>query len=159
MSCGLSAQYWIDTLGLTSHPEGGWFKETFRDETLIQQGTRNASTGIYFLVESGAPSCLHRIGASEMWHFYAGDPLVVHQLCTQKGYQRHLLGQNWQKGERFQAVVPPNVWFGAQTLGAYSLVGCTVAPGFDFADFTLGTRQALQELFPQYGDVVEMLTR
>ena len=153
----MSAKEWIARLQLEKHPEGGWFVETFRDAHLINHGSHNASTAIYFLLEAGEPSHLHRIDSAEMWHFYAGDPLLVHQLDP-TGHHIHRLGRDWERGERFQAVVPPGAWFGAETLGEYSLVGCTVAPGFTFSGFELGTRKQLENLFPDHRDIVHKLT-
>ena len=155
----MSAQQWIDRLQLQPHPEGGWFAESFRDIRRIEDGKYSASTAIYFLLEAGIPSHLHKIGASELWHFYAGAPLLVHQLCEKDGYVTHRVGESWEDGARFQAVVPPHVWFGAETLGEFSLVGCTVAPGFEFSEFTLGTREELCRLFPDHVDIVRRLTR
>ena len=153
----MSAKEWITRLQLQKHPEGGWFSETFRDERYINNGSHNASTAIYFLLEQGEPSRLHRIASAEMWHFYAGAPLLVHQL-DQQGHSIHTLGSDWENGARFQAVVPAQAWFGAETLGEYSLVGCTVAPGFTFSEFELGTREELENIFPQHRDIVYRLT-
>ena len=152
----MSAHDWIQRLGLQSHPEGGWFVESFRDERVLEE--RNASTAIYFLLEKDKPSHFHRIQSAEMWHFYAGDPLMVHQLRNDTGYQTHLLGSDWERGERFQAVVPAQSWFAAETLGDFSLVGCTVAPGFDFADFELAAVRDLQQEFSAHSSLIARFT-
>ena len=155
----MSAQYWIETLQLEEHPEGGWFAESFRDEKKVCSQSRSASTAIYFLLEAGVSSHFHKIASAEMWHFYTVDPLIVHQLDIHGGYVTHTLGRDWEGGERFQAVVPAGVWFGAETLGRFSLVGCTVAPGFDFADFELAKRKQLCMDFPNHRELVMRLTR
>lgn len=152
----MSAQQWIERLGLQSHPEGGWFVETFRDDRMAE--ARSASTAIFFLLEKDKPSHFHRIQSAEMWHFYAGDPLMVHQLRHDTGYQTHLLGSCWEKGERFQAVVPAQSWFASETLGEFSLVGCTVAPGFEFVDFELATAELLMQDFSAHSSLIERFT-
>ena len=149
------ASYWIDTLQMNKHPEGGWYVETFRDEHI--SAGKSASTAIYFLLTEAEVSHFHRIASAEMWHFYAGSPVLVHQL-DENGYTTHKIGSEWEQGERFQAVVPAGVWFAAESLGAYSLVGCTVAPGFEFADFELGQREKLEELFPMHHDLIARFT-
>ena len=151
-----SASYWIDTLQMNKHPEGGWYVETFRDEYISSR--KSASTAIYFLLTEAEVSHFHRIASVEMWHFYAGAPVVVHQIDAQGEYTRHVVGADWEQGERFQAVVPAGAWFAAESTGAYSLVGCTVAPGFEFADFELGQRQVLVELFPKHRELIEQFT-
>ena len=152
----MSAKEWIQRLNMTQHPEGGWYVESFRDPRVIQK--RNASTAIYFLLEKGVPSHFHQIQSAEMWHFYCGASLVVHEL-SDKGYIRHVVGANWDGGESFQAVIPARSWFGAETLGEYSLVGCTVAPGFSFDDFTLAKRDVLTNLYGEHEGLIERLTR
>lgn len=152
----MNAQEWIRRLNMTQHPEGGWYAESFRDVRIIED--RNASTAIYFLLEEGVPSHFHQIRSAEMWHFYCGDPLIVHEL-SEKGYTQHKVGSNWDSGESFQAVIPAYSWFGAETTGAYSLVGCTVAPGFSFQDFTLAKRGDLIKRYGEHTELIERLTR
>ena len=152
----MCARQWIERLRLQEHPEGGWFVESFRDDRVIE--ARSASTAIYFLLEKDKPSHFHRIQSAEMWHFYAGDPLVVHQLRVDTGYQTHMLGSSWGRGEGFQAVVPAHSWFAAESLGDYSLVGCTVAPGFEFADFELAEQEPLCDQFPDHHDLIRKYT-
>jgi predicted cupin superfamily sugar epimerase len=125
----------IATLGMARHPEGGWYVETFRDPA---GGSRGHSTAIYFLLERGDVSAWHRVAdAVEVWHHYAGAPLVL-SLCLDDGTPQTLrLGSDLAAGERPQAVVPANWWQMAESLGEWTLVGCTVAPGFDFAAFEL----------------------
>jgi len=125
----------IAALGLTPHPEGGWFRETFRDSA--PAGARGASTAIYYLLRAGEVSRWHRIDAVEIWHWYGGAPL--HLLLSRDGIAREAirLGGDVAGGERPQAVVPVRVWQSAASLGAWTLLGCTVAPAFDFAGFEL----------------------
>ncbi|MFG1399361.1 cupin domain-containing protein [Roseixanthobacter pseudopolyaromaticivorans] len=132
---GLSAQEVIALLGLEPHPEGGHFRETFRETA--PDGGRGASTAIYFLLAQGERSHWHRVDASEVWHWHAGAPLML-SIAPSGGPVRHLhLGADLASGERPQGVVPPGHWQAAESLGAWTLVGCTVAPAFDFAGFEL----------------------
>lgn len=136
MQDGLTAAEIIDLLGMRTHPEGGWYVETFRDEA--RTGTRAASTAIHFLLEEGQSSAWHRVrDAVEVWHFHAGAPLelLVHEEGGPVATIR--LGIRLAVGERPQAVVPADAWQAARSLGAWTLVGCTVAPGFEFASFEL----------------------
>lgn len=125
----------IHLLGLKPHPEGGHYRETFRDSPHSRDG-RAASTAIYFLLRAGEVSRWHRVDAVEVWHWYAGAPL---SLGIAEGGRSHeiRLGTNLSAGERPQAVVPASAWQQAQSLGAWTLVGCTVAPGFEFAGFQI----------------------
>ncbi len=126
----------IQLLNLKPHPEGGHFGETFRDATGI--GGRAASTAIYFLLARGERSHWHRVDAAEVWHYYAGAPLKLEIAETDEGPIRCLhLGTDFSAGERPQAVVPRQAWQAAESLDDWTLVGCTVAPGFDFAGFEL----------------------
>jgi hypothetical protein len=120
----------IALLGLEPHPEGGWYRQTFRD-TEGPEG-RGASTAIYFLLEAGQESAWHRVDAAEVWHHYAGAPLLL-----TIGADEHRLGVDLAAGERPQAVVPAGVWQKARSLGDWTLVGCTVAPGFLFEGFEM----------------------
>jgi len=129
----------IRLLDLKPHPEGGHFRETFRDTRPING--RAASTAIYFLLAAGERSHWHRVDAAEAWHWYAGAPLVLELVDTQAGPIRHVkLGADLAAGERPQAVVPAGVWQAAETLGDWTLVGCTVAPGFEFSGFELAPK-------------------
>jgi uncharacterized protein len=126
----------IRLLNLTPHPEGGHFVETFRDTA--GAGGRAASTAIYFLLARGERSHWHRVDAAEVWHHYAGAPLKLEIASTEEGpVQRVHLGPDLMAGERPQAVVPPRAWQAAESLGDWTLVGCTVAPGFEFAGFQM----------------------
>ncbi|GAB3894697.1 hypothetical protein GCM10028803_10050 [Larkinella knui] len=164
----LPAQYWIDTYHMQAHPEGGYFAETYRSAEKIPHaalparfsGERSFSTGIFFLLENHHFSALHRIQADEMWHFYAGGPLNVYVIHPSGELDIIRLGNNPAQGEVFQAVVPAGCWFGSKPAPetAYSLVGCTVAPGFDFADFELANCSDLVNAHPHHRDVIELLT-
>ena len=126
----------IATLGMARHPEGGWYAETFRDTSVPNE--RSHSTAIYFLLEKGDVSAWHRVkDAAEIWHFYAGAPLVLQTFNEANGTVSFTLGNDLAAGERPQAVVPANRWQTARSLGDWTLVGCTVAPGFDFSQFEL----------------------
>lgn len=116
------------TLGLAPHPEGGWYVETFRDA---------ASTAIYFLLEKGQRSHWHRVDSSEAWHFYAGAPLELSISEDGVTTRTHVLGLDIAAGQRPQLVVPPHGWQAARSLGDFTLVGCTVAPAFEFSRFEL----------------------
>jgi uncharacterized protein len=124
----------ITALGLAPHPEGGCYRETFRD--VAPQGARAASTAIYYLLRAGEVSHWHRIDAVEIWHWYGGAPLLL-SLSKGRAVEKIRLGGAVLAGERPQAVVPRQVWQSAQSLGAWSLAGCTVAPGFEFAGFEM----------------------
>jgi predicted cupin superfamily sugar epimerase len=132
---GLSAESVIRLLALTPHPEGGHYRETFRDAATLG-GTRAASTAIYFLLRKGERSRWHRVDAAEAWHFYAGAPLLM-RIADDGGRRSVRLGADLAAGERPQAVVPAGAWQTAESLGAWTLVGCTVAPGFEFSGFEL----------------------
>ena len=129
-----SADDIIRLLNLEPHPEGGHFRETFRDPYLVHG--RAASTAIYFLLRSGEHSHWHRVDAAEVWHFHAGAALEV-AIAMGAAPSTHLLGSNLLASERPQLVVPAGAWQSAVTLGDWTLVGCTVAPGFQFSGFEL----------------------
>jgi uncharacterized protein len=127
----------IRLLKLKRHPEGGWFRETFRDPD--GHRGRAHSTAIYFLLKKGEASRWHRVDAAEIWHWYAGAPLELQIGKTIAKPKWHILGTNLARGERPQIVVPANAWQCARSLGDYTLVGCTVAPGFLFEKFELAS--------------------
>lgn len=125
----------VRELGMLPHPEGGWYVETFRDAT---DGTRAHSTAIYYLLEAGQRSHWHRVrDAAEVWHHYLGAPLALHRAEDGKEPETLVLGSDILKGERPQAVIPADWWQAAESLGDFTLVGCTVAPGFEFASFEM----------------------
>jgi predicted cupin superfamily sugar epimerase len=151
----------ISKLGLQPHPEGGWYKETYRCQSLFEgdgdfPAGRSYATAIYFLISSGSFSALHRIQSDETWHFYEGAPFEIVEitsdgrlLCTQIG-----------RGN-YQYTVSKGNWFGSRVLsgGDWSLVGCTVAPGFDFRDFELADRNDLIRLYPDHAEIITQMTR
>lgn len=159
--------YWIDHLHLQPHPEGGFYRETYRSTEKIPVdglpsrffGPRNLSTAIYFLLRAQDKSLFHRIKSDELWHFHAGDSLHIH-LLSEKGLITHQLGPNMEQGDSLQIVIPANHWFGAVVAspGRYTLAGCTVAPGFDFKDFELADRAKLLEEFPMHQEIIAKLT-
>ncbi|WP_159951663.1 cupin domain-containing protein [Rhizobium sp. 18065] len=121
----------IETLGMERHPEGGWYVQTFKD---ANGGARGHSTAIYYLLEAGERSHWHRVrDAAEVWHYYAGAPLALSRSSDGHAVDTIILGTDIREGERPQAIIAANQWQAAESLGAYTLVGCTVAPGFDFS--------------------------
>jgi len=164
------ASYWIKKYSLQPHPEGGYFAETYRSAEIIEKqalpkrfkGERCFSTGIYFLLEAHHFSAFHRIQSDEMWHFYAGEALEIFVINPENGSLETIrLGNDPEKGETFQAVVPAGSWFASRLSAgsSYALVGCTVAPGFDFKDFEMAERAELQALYPQHSGLILELTR
>lgn len=153
----------VAALRLQPHPEGGLFAELYRDSNWVQHpakdAMRPAMTLIYYLLPSTTFSALHRVAQPEAWHHLEGDPLDLHLISDDGTHEVLRLGKDLAKGERPQRVVPPNVWQAAVPVGStFTLVGCTVAPGFDFADFEMPGRDALLERFPQHHDLVLRLT-
>jgi predicted cupin superfamily sugar epimerase len=163
------AEQWIKTLQLQPHPEGGWFCEIYRaNGTILQQslpsrfsGDRHFSTAIFFLLNETDFSAFHRIKQDELWHFYDGASLTIHMIDPTGEYSAVKLGRNIQAGEALVAVVNAGWLFGATVNDSrsYALVGCTVAPGFDFDDFEMPNRTQLLEQYPQHRDIIEKLTR
>jgi predicted cupin superfamily sugar epimerase len=164
----MTPQFYIESLTMQPHPEGGYFAESYRSgETMIASalpdrfaGDRVFSTAIYFLLESHHISALHRIQADEVWHFYAGGPLDIFVIDPAGELSIIHLGSDLDNGQVFQAVVPAGYWFGSKPAPGttFSLVGCTVAPGFDFADFEMAERATLLAQYPQHRAVIEQLT-
>jgi predicted cupin superfamily sugar epimerase len=151
----MDSQKLIERFGLEPHPEGGYFRETYRSPATLEnlvgfEGPRSCSTGIYFLLTAESRSHLHRIKSDEMWHFYSGAPLKIVILHQSGEFEEVILGADIDKGQVFQYVVPAGAWFGAEVLsgGQFSFVGCTVAPGFDFTDFEMASFEDLQKEFP-----------
>lgn len=162
------ARFWIEKLQLQPHPEGGYYRETYRAEQRVlscclheHEGPRPIATAIYFLLPGDQFSALHRLRSDEMWHFYTGSPLTIYMIDPQGALSQVRLGANPENGERFQAVIKAVCWFGATVDDpeGYALVGCTVSPGFEYEDFELGNRQSLLERYPQHREIIERLTR
>ena len=153
-------QYWIDRLNMKPHPEGGFYAETYRSEGKIDTLDRSYSTGIYFLLLEDKFSAFHRIRYDEMWHFYAGSPIEVLMLENNGELKTQHLGSDPDKGETFQFVVPGGTWFGSRMVdsSSFGLVGCTVAPGFDFRDFEMAQRSELIKQYPQHQQIITEMT-
>ncbi|TYA71356.1 cupin domain-containing protein [Seonamhaeicola marinus] len=159
----------IEQLGLLPHPEGGYYKETYRSNGIITNtnlndsfsGDRNYSTGIYFLLTSNTFSAFHRINQDEMWHFYKGSPLKLHIISETGTYSEVIIGNDVLNNQTPQFTVKARDWFAAEVIdnGDYSLVGCTVSPGFDFRDFNLPKREMLISKFPEHTAIISKLTR
>lgn len=164
----MNAAYWIEKLKLEPHPEGGYFRQTYKSDLLIARealpgfsGARSASTAIYFLLEGKNFSAFHRLRSDEMWHFYAGSPLAVHVIDPAGSYSLILLGSDPEVGQTFQAVVRAGCWFASHVADwkSWALTGCTVAPGFEFADFEMAKREELQAKYPKQRELIRILTR
>jgi len=164
-----NAAYWIEKLGLEPHPEGGYYRQTYRAGLVLAQaalpfpftGRRAVSTAIYFLLDGERFSAFHRLRSDELWHFYVGASLLVHVIDEDGRRSEIQLGSDPEAGEVLQAVVKAGCWFGSRVRDqkSFALVGCTVAPGFDFEDFELAKRDELVRRYPQHRQVIERLTR
>ena len=153
----------VEKLGLQEHPEGGFYKETYRSNQTIETDKnvyRNISTAIYFLLENENKSLFHRIKSDELWFFHQGEALEI--VFIKEGVLNTIiLGNNLENGEVVQATIPANTWFASRVknLKGYSFVSCTVAPGFDFADFELAKREDLINEFPNLKKTIEKFTK
>lgn len=165
-----SAQYWIKQLKLQPHPEGGYFNETYRcKETLTADNLPERftqehcfSTAIYYLLEAPDFSAFHRIKQDELWHFYTGNSALTIHVISQTGqYQALHLGSDAAAGQSFQHVVKAGDWFAASVdeSNGFALVGCTVAPGFEFADFEMAQESQLFELCPEQQTLIKSLSK
>ncbi|MEM6428419.1 MAG: cupin domain-containing protein [Deinococcota bacterium] len=174
----MSADDWISALDLHPHPEGGHYKQVYRATQIISQanlpasfaGDRAAATAIYFLLKEGEISAFHRLQADELWHFYTGCPLEIHVITLDSQYSRFELGLDLVNGQRPMQVIPGGVWFGAclkpstgqddatGLAACFTLIGCTVTPGFDFEDFELAERDTLLQDFPEHHNIIKQLT-
>ena len=165
----MDAQTIIRQLGLQPHPEGGFYRETYRScETIAAAALpsrygkdRHFSTAIFYLLTPGSCSTLHRLQSDEVFHFYAGDPATMLQLHGDGRGETIVLGQDIAAGQHLQVVVPEGVWQGMflNDGGAFALLGTTVSPGFDFDDFDVGARAALTRQYPSCAALIERLTR
>lgn len=156
----------VKIYNMEPHPEGGYYKEIYRSSSTIPAnvlpehgGNRNYCTDIYYLLPKGSISKIHKIKSDEMWHFYLGDPMTLVLLSIDGGVKKITLGHDVKSGEMVQYPVPAGHWFGAYPNpgSRFSFVGCTVAPGFDFADFELGNREQLLKEYPHAKEVIELL--
>lgn len=165
----MQSKDWINRLELQPHPEGGYFKEIYRAEGIISQpnlpirfsGGRTYSTAIYYLLKSGDFSSLHRLDSDEQWFHIDGSALTIHSIDPKGNYTKHHIGKNLDAGEFPHAIVLHGNWFGGTVddPNSFSLVGCVVAPGFDFDDFELAKRNDLIKQFPQHKEIIEKLSR
>lgn len=164
----MNAKEIINHFGLTIHPEGGYYKENYRSKGEILSenlgkefdGNRNYCTSIYFLLTSEKPSAFHKISQDEIWHFYTGSTLKLHQISPEGEYSFVLIGNNFKIGEIAQHTVPADYYFAAEVIknDSFSFVGCTVSPGFDFKDFTLPSCAELSKKFPNHLKTIKDLT-
>jgi uncharacterized protein len=160
----LAARSVVESLGLAPHPEGGFYRETFRGSLVLERlphgGARNAHTAIYFLLPANAFSALHRVASDEVWHHYDGGPVELHTIDERGRHEQLVLGKDLARGERPQHVVPAGVWQAAvASETSHALCGCTVAPGFDFVDFEMPSRAELVARFPEHEVLLARLTR
>jgi uncharacterized protein len=173
---GRKSSYWIQKLQLLKHPEGGFYRETYRADVTINLCTKtkcsrqkdpveghSISSTIYYLLESGQKSAFHRMkNSDEIWHFYTGSSLTIYIINeVNRRIFEVKLGNVPEKGELFQFLIKKGSWFGAivNDLSSYALVGCTVFPAFSFADFEIADRKRLTMLYPEHKSIIEMLTR
>ncbi|MCF8298726.1 MAG: cupin domain-containing protein [Saprospiraceae bacterium] len=164
-----SADYWIEKLDLKKHPEGGYYKEFYRSNEVIDEnslperfrGTRCLSTSIYFLLRSDEYSAFHRIKSDEIWYFHAGTALILYIIEESGELSVFKLGSNFENDEQFQITIPKESWFAAKVIhkNSFTLVGCTVAPGFEFADFELGKKDKLIQKYPQHKEILDSLCK
>jgi predicted cupin superfamily sugar epimerase len=163
------ASYWIQKLELKPHPEGGSYRQTYQSDLVLPKeslppnftGSRTAATAIYFLLEAENFSAFHRLRSDELWHFYLGGALLVHVIEADGRYFEIQLGSDPEAGEVFRAAVKAGCWFASQVKDgkSFALVGCTVAPGFDFEDFELARREQLVKSYPQHRELIDQMTR
>lgn len=153
----------VNHLQLQPHPEGGFYKETYRCESQTQQihsnANRSACTAIYFMLTEGNFSAFHRIKSDEIWHFYSGSPIHLHTLSPEGHYQEIIIGADLSQNQHPQYIVPANYWFASEVKSNYALCGCTVSPGFDFADFEMANRKSLSQQYTAHQNIIQRLTR
>lgn len=164
----MDAQSIIQSLDLTAHPEGGYFRETYRSADTLAgsalpdryKGSRSVSTSIYFLLPVDQHSAFHRLATDELWYYNLGSAVTVFMIHPDGSYEETTLGPDLSAGHVMQAVIPAGTWFGAKVSDAsgFVLVSCSVAPGFDFEDFELATRPSLLKSYPQHADIITQLT-
>lgn len=162
-----NAKYWIEKLELAPHPEGGYFRETYRSSASISfaalpfgfSSERSISTAIYFLLDKRQCSSFHRIRSDELWHFHEGGSLCLYIIEKDGGLRTLRLGNDIENGDFFQVVVPAGCWFGAELIdkATFCLCGCTVAPGFAFEDFELAKVDELSQQYPRHRDLIHKL--
>ncbi|MCD4678974.1 MAG: cupin domain-containing protein [Bacteroidales bacterium] len=164
----VTAEYLIKKFNLIKHPEGGYYSEVYRSEELIEKGhlpnrytgQRSFSTLIYFLLDGDDFSAFHRVNSDEIWHFYAGTSLTLYIIGDNGILENIVLSNDPEDNGSYFAIIKRGSWFAAKTnkVNSFTLVGCTVAPGFDFEDFELADRQKLIKSYPQHEDLIINLT-
>ena len=165
----LTSHQLIQQYGLRPHPEGGWYKETYKSSEYIPAAalperfgdSRAFSTAIYFLLQQNEFSAFHRIKSDECWHFYAGDALVIYVIKQDRKLDIISLGNDILNGQLFQYTVPANCWFASKPAAGsnWCFVGCTVAPGFDFTDFELADASTLSDIYPDHKSIILQLCK
>ena len=163
------AKYYIDKLKLQKHPEGGYFNEIYRSDEIFTasvlpkryNGDRAFSTSIYFLLEGKEISTFHKLQSDEIWHFYDGSPVRISIINPEHTLEEKLLGNTIENNESLQRVINKGSWFGAELVdkSSFTLVGCTVSPGFNFLDFEIGKRERLLEEYPEFSSIILRLTK
>lgn len=158
----------IKILELIPHPEGGYFREVYRCEDMIDQqvllscynGNRSFLTSIYYLLKNNDVSRFHTLLSDEIWYFHMGSTVIIHQINFDGSYKKHLLGPNYLLEEKPHVLIKKNTWLGAEIKNKdlFSLVSCAIAPGFEFSDFKLGDRDSLLTKYPQHRDLIIKLT-
>lgn len=145
----------IEHFDMQPHPEGGFFNETYRSDLVINTsiGKRCASTAIHFLITKDSISHFHRLNSDEGWHYHLGEPLKIIEITPEGDLLETLLGPNFREGQKLQHMIPAGHWFASTSTGDFSLVGCTVAPGFEFDDFEMAKYEDLASEFPQFSEV------
>ncbi len=164
----IKASYWINALEMLPHPEGGYYKETYRSNENISfdkltnryDGQRSFGTSIYFLLTINDRSHFHRLKSDEIWHYHQGGLVKIHMISSSGELISKDLGTEIELGQQLQVVIPKGTWFAAEVIhGDFILVGCTVAPGFAFEDFELANRNQLSAAFPQHQTLIEQFTK
>jgi predicted cupin superfamily sugar epimerase len=164
-----SANDWINHLKLEIHPEGGAYSRVYTSQIILDKtslpgnfhGSRPACTHIYYLLQKNEFSAFHKIQSDELWHFYDGDTLIISEINKDGSLTKHLLGKNIEAGESLFCVINAGNWFASSLKagGLFSLVGCTVCPGFDFAEFELAKRNDLISKYPQHKELISGMTK
>ena len=159
-------QYWINKLGLIPHPEGGYYKETYKSNEFIGmeglperfQSPRAFLTSIYYLLENSDFSRFHRLKSDEIWYYHAGNPVKAHIIPENGNYIEKMLGPNPEKNQAFQLIIPQKSWFAVNVIPGnynFALLGCAVAPGFEFEDFELARQGELLKKYPEHSEIIK----
>lgn len=161
------AKYWIEKLNLQAHPEGGYFNETYRSEEGVEKSalperygsSRTFGTSIYFLLSTESVSNFHRLASDEIWHYHQGGSATIHMISEDGELTSKRIGPDIEAGESLQVVIPKRTWFAAEVVkDEFILVGCTVAPGFEFEDFELADRDDLIGQYPSMANIINRFT-